>query len=232
MNRNSAPLLIALVVGTSGCVGEPDEQITPPPPPPEETPPPPGSTTGGEGNTFDHDNDAIDPFELIDRIQQEGPPSFTARMHGCVKPRYRTIGDILSSRGVNLADTTATPPSAGYLYANGRNAMGGSNLAARIRENIEVTTSATSRLFDIFVAAAPEVIANLATSSACPGAQLFDPSNNCMPDGVSCLLGYPATANHLLLCNETITGPNAASTVDRGKQLAVALLLAAAHTCE
>src|SRR5690606_27459609 len=63
--------------------------------------PPPGSTSGGETTTFDHDNSTISPWELLDRLQQEGPPSFTSRMHSCPKVRYATLGTVLTQIGVN-----------------------------------------------------------------------------------------------------------------------------------
>ena len=105
--------------------------------------------------------------------------------------------------------------------------------AARIRENVDVTTSGASRLFDIFVQAAPEIIANLPGRDECKvagvGTRMFNDANQCTADGISCLLGVPATASHIEVCNLTVSR---ASDVDKGKRIAVATLLAAAHTCE
>jgi hypothetical protein len=218
--RTTTVLLAALV----GCVGTgPDDG---------EAPPPPGTTVGGEDNTFDHDNNAdLDPFELLDRLQQEGPPKYSSRVHGCTKLRYRTIGNVLTSRGVDTASTTAL--SAGDLYNTGRSALGGPNYGARIRENIDITTSGASRLFDIFVQAAPEIIANLSSRPECQiagvGAQLFNSSNQCMAEGITCLLGVPAAPGHLELCNYAVMHT---ADVEAGKRIAVASLLAAGHTCE
>jgi hypothetical protein len=61
------------------------------------------------------------------------------------------------------------------------------------------------------------------------GAALFDSTNRCNPDGVTCLLGVPATATHLEICNQTV---QRAADTESGKRLAVAVLAAAAHTCE
>jgi hypothetical protein len=201
----------------------------------EETPietPPPGATTGDESTTFDHDNDGISPWDLLERLQAEGPPSYTSRVHSCSKVRYATLGNILTNIGVNVANTTAL--SAGDLYRNGFNALGGPNYANRIRENIGIATSGASREFDIFAAASDEIINAFATQTAaiaarCPGAQLFDGSNTCQPTGITCLIGAPATAQHLDYCNLTVVS---ASDVNTGKRLAVAALLAAAYTCE
>src|SRR3954463_4342272 len=118
--------------------------------------PPAGSTSGDQTSTFDHDNSGISPWDLLDRLTKEGPPRYTSHMHSCAKVRYRTLGNVLTSLGVNAANATAL--SAGDLYVNGFNALGGPNYANRIRENIGITTSGASREFDIFAAAADEVI--------------------------------------------------------------------------
>lgn len=197
----------------------------------EPAPLPEGNASGGEGNTFDHPDTQVDVWELLERLQAEGPPKYTSRVHSCTKVRFATIGRLLASRGVdlgNLADLTA-----GDLYATGDQALGAPNYAARVRENAEVTTAGASRLFDIFVAAAPEIIANMPNRAECQiggvGATMFDASNACNPDGIACLTGMPATASHIELCNLTV---QRASDPELGKRMAVAVLAAAAHTCE
>jgi hypothetical protein len=222
MTRTCIVLLLFLV---AACAVGPDDE------PGDGFGNPPG-TAGGEDNTFDHDNNAdVDPFELLDRLQQEGPPKYSARLHGCTKPRIRTIGTILASLGVDV--NGGGPMSAGDLYRTGYNALGGANYRARIRENIEVTTSGASRLFDIFVQAAPEIIANLPSLPQCQiggvGVQLFNASNQCLAEGLTCLLGVPATAQHVELCNYAVAN---AADVESGKRIAVASLLAAINTCE
>ena len=191
--------------------------------------PPPGSTSGGTDSTFDHDNSGISPWDLLDRLTVEGPPSFTAHMHSCPKVRYRNLGNVLADLGINPSNTTSL--SAGDLYTNGYNALGGPNYPNRIRENIGITTSGASREFDIFAAAADEVqnAFTAGTMTRCPGALLFNTDNTCRPDGITCLLGTLATTEHVDFCNLTVTQ---ASTVTQGKRLAVAAMLAAAFTCE
>ena len=98
-----------------------------------------------------------------------------------------------------------------------------------MRETIDIGLATTAKLFDIFVQAAPEIIANMPARAECGGVQLFDASDHCVARGISCLIGVPATAQHVAICNETITR---AADVDSGKRLAVAVLAAAAHTCE
>jgi hypothetical protein len=196
---------------------------------PTENTPPAGSTSGDESTTFDHDNDGISPWDLLDRLTKEGPPRYTSYVHSCSKVRYRTLGTVLTSLGVNVANATAL--SAGDLYRNGANALGSANYANRIRENIAITTSGASREFDIFASAAPEIITAFAnnTMARCPNTPLFDAANTCRPEGITCLIGTTATASHLNFCNLTVS---TASTVDVGKRIAVAAMLAAAYTCE
>jgi len=193
--------------------------------------PPPGSTVGSEDNTFSHDNTTISPWELVDRLTKEGPPRYTSRVHSCPKVRYRTFGNVLASVGVNVGNNTNL--SAGQLYRTGGNAMGAPNFANRIRENIAITTSGASRAFDIFAAAAPEIIAAVPTLERCQingqPAALFNSLDQCEASGITCIIGVPAQATHLDLCNLTI---QRASTPEVGKRLAVAALMAAAYTCE
>lgn len=192
---------------------------------------PAGPTTGGDGNTFDHDNDSISVWDLLDRLTKEGPPPFTSQLHSCSKLRYATLGKLLTSVGVDLASTRAG--SAGQLYQTGAAALGAPSYANRIRENLAITTSGASRMFDIFAAAADEIIAALPTLARCQagGAApvLFDAGNACHAEGITCLIGAPAQPGHVELCNLTIAR---ASDPSAGKRLAVAALMAAAYTCE
>jgi hypothetical protein len=187
------------------------------------------SAVAGCTGTIDGDpflGPAPNPYEELERLQREGPPRYSSRVHGCAKMRYATLGNVLASRGVALGATAEV--SAGKIYTGGRAALGAPNYAARARENIELGLATTSKVFDIFVQAAPEIMAAMPSRPECGGAALFD-GNRCNPDGVSCLLGVPATPAHLQICDQTVAR---AADVDSGKRLAVAALAAAAHTCE
>lgn len=223
MTRIGLSIILAASFGAA-CTSEPDDTVI------EDNTPPSGSTSGGEDTTFDHDNSGYSPWELIDRLAKEGPPRYTSKVHSCPKVRYRTIGRVLSSLGIDPANQNNL--SAGQLYRDGRNALGDANFENRIRENIGITTSGASRMFDIFAAGAPEVIANIPNLERCKvngvGVQLFE-GNSCRVDGITCLLGVPAQAAHIDFCNATIAG---ASDPAVGQRIAVAALLAAAHTCE
>lgn len=188
------------------------------------------NTTGGDDNTFDHDNYGLTPDQVLERLQLEGPPSYRSRVHACPKIRVRSLENLLVSRGVNM-NGGGGPTSASGLYDSGQNALGIANYAARVRENIALTTASASRMFDIFAAAAPELIANLDTSPACAGVgPVFDAATNaCQAPALTCLMGVPATAGHLEMCDFVVSN---AADVETGKQIAVAALMAAAHTCE
>jgi hypothetical protein len=192
----------------------------------------PSGTAGGTGSTFDHDNTQVDPFEVLQRIQDTGAPEISTRMHSCAKLKYATLGNLLTSLGVNMAKT-ATPPSAGQLYKGGMQALGAANYGARVREAIEGTTSGDTKVFDIFVQAAPEIVAAMPTQAACMVAgaatMMFDASGKCTKNGISCLQGMPATQDQVDLCNIALTE---GSTPQIGQAIAVATILAAANTCE
>lgn len=193
-------------------------------------------TAGGVGNTFHHPQamDGVrtaDAREVLERMAEEGPPAYRARVHGCRKMRYGTIGRVLADLGVDTAATGAT--SAGRMYREADQALGAPNYAARVPETTELTTATASRLFDILVQAAPEIIENLENEERCQigdrGVTLFDASGACTEDGLTCLLGEPATEQHVALCDTVVAR---ASSPERGRVLAVASILAATATCE
>jgi hypothetical protein len=189
-----------------------------------------GDTAGGEENTYDHPG-GPDVWDYLERLAEEGPASFSSRLHSCPKMKYSTVGRILQSRGVDV--TADNELSAGFLWRNGAAALGAPKLDVRSREKTEITTAAAARLFDIFAQAAPEIIAAMPTLESCTvdgvGTEMFNAAGQCTMDGIACLTGVPATASHLELCNEMV---NRATTPQKGQELAVAALAAAAHTCE
>jgi hypothetical protein len=156
-------------------------------------------------------------------------------MHSCSKIRYSSLGTLLTGIGVNLTTNAAAgqPQTAGQLYRGGGPAMGAPNYGARIPEAIELTTAGATKLFDIFVQAAQQVITNLPNVQRCQvngqGVQMFDAQGKCNPDAITCIVGAKATQEQVDLCNSAL---NAASTPDLGKRIAVGSLLAAVHTCE
>lgn len=234
MTRYTLSILLGASLGVTACSGNIDGGNTGNNNTGDDDNSDPGNTTGGDGTTFDHPNDGPSPFDIIDRIHQEGPSSFSSQMASCSKIPYAVLGNLLTSIGVDKT-LTANKTSAISLYNAGGDAMGQPQYASRIRENSQVTTSGASKLFDIFAAAAPEVIKNIATLTRCQvngvAPVLFDASNVCHIEGISCLLGMPATQGHVELCNQAVKA-GSATTVDNGKNIAVAALLAAAYTCD
>jgi len=229
-----ACLLTALLLAAASCtgvgsddpVGDDDPVVDP-----GGDDPTPGGASGGEDNTFDHPSSVPDVWDLLERMQEEGPPKYSSRVHSCPKMRYATVGHLLAAFGVNL--DAGDDLSAGKMWRTSDQALGAPNYAARTRENLELTTASASKLFDIFVQAAPEIIAAMPTLEHCTvggqPARMFNDLDQCTPDGISCLIGVPAQAGHLEVCNEMV---QRASDPEKGKVMAVATLLAAAHTCE
>ncbi len=230
---SSVPLFALFAVA---CVTG-DSKPAPDPEPPEEADPEdpglPGqenNPAGGEDNTFDH-TDPIDPWAVLDRIMVEGPPTYSAHVHSCMKMKYGTLGRVLTSRGVSLTNTTAT--SAGALYTNGLQAMGVATYAQRQAEATELTTAGASKILDIFASAAPEVIAAMPNRTECAvggiPAQMFDAAGACTAQGIECITGLPASPPQVELCSQIVLR---ASTPTKGRNMAVAIMMAGAHICE
>ena len=122
------------------------------------------------------------------------------------------------------------------LVSDGADALGAANYASRTGEARTWTNSGATKLQDIFVMAAPEIINALPNVEHCQvdgvGVEMFNETEElveCNEDAVSCLIGKPATEEHLAICDAAIMG---ATNIDKGKEIAVAALLAGAHTCE
>ncbi len=192
------------------------------------------NSLAAEGNTQHHfmdpnsgDNGITDPAEVRAADAEIGSPEVVARLHACAKLSYASLGSVLSTRGVTTTKGAAT--AAGTLYTGGMSALGIANYAGRVPEALIGSTSAMAKMFDIFVAAAPEVQKNLATSKACTGTALLDAGGKIQKDAISCIIGKPATDAHVTLANQLVSEAPDANT---GAQLAIAALLEAAHTCE
>lgn len=222
---------LASSLAVAGCSNDasPDNQMNPPGgmnPPPMGQPPdntgPTGDSSGGFA--FNHYDRIGDPFADGKQVS----PAEAVRLHSCGKIRYATLGKVLASRGVNLADAAAD--SAGDLYRSGTLTLGVANFAALLAEPDRNTTGGIVRLYDILIAAADEIIANMPRSAACKGAELFDKNNQCSEDGFSCLLGYPASAAQLSTCNDMIN--DFKNDVPTGKRLAVAAIAASNFLCD
>jgi hypothetical protein len=192
------------------------------------------NSLAAEDNTQHHfidpntgDNGLTDPKMAFAEQQSIGAPTVVAQLHGCAKIPIASLGTILSSRGVNMASTTAG--SAGQLFKAGTSALGAANYTGRVPEALLASTSAMAKEFDIFTAAAKELLTALTNSTACKGTALLDANGQFTKDGISCIIGKPARDEHVAIANQAVAQ---AATPAEGQQIAVAALLEAAHTCE
>jgi|GEM_PF-941962 hypothetical protein len=206
--------------------------------------PPGGQSTNGQ-ESFDHTNDPgesgqKDPFEILKERAEEGPPQIRTRLHSCGKIPYSSLGAFLSSRGVNTK--SITPKSAGLLYQSGGDALGVAKFDAREGERLFHTTAGATKLFDIFVQSASEIIQNITDPAKAPACVLNGVSNpmfdagdgSCVRESLSCIMGRPAREEDLILCDLMVAqaNPNDMADVARKRVIAVAAFLSAAHTCE
>lgn len=242
----SAVLLGGLALSASlliGCESEQPAAISNPPggvgkdDPTKSIPEQPAPFSGGDQNTFDHFNDlgangARDPFDILAQRQEEGAPEIRTRLHSCQKLQNTAVQSLLQAFNIDLT-ATGDPKPAGQLFTEGKGALGAANYDSRVGETITWSSAGAAKLFDIFVQAAPEIIANMSTVEQCQvggvGVEMFDASDNCNKDAISCLIGVPATVDHVAICNSAV---KSASAVDKGKAIAVAALLSAAYSCE
>lgn len=216
--------------------------------------------------------------------QEWAPQEIAAKIHGCRKLRYQSLGSLLVDRGVDLASfggsqsacqqdangpfcgngeqcfcpnppciqvgnnqgnqgmCVAAPATPGLLYQSAADAFSFPKVDSRRGEKDGHTTASAMRLFDIFVQAAPQIIANIEDPQLAPACVLngqthpmFDPvDGSCVEESVSCLIGYPATDEHLLLCDLVVdkADPNDPQDLTIKRHIAVASLLSAAHSCE
>jgi hypothetical protein len=214
---------------------------------------PPGGTDTSGKDSFDHSNDPgesgqKDPFEILKERAEEGPPQIRTRLHSCTKLPYSTLKELLQSRGVNM--NSAVAKSAAQLYATGGDALGVAKYDARESERYFHTTAGATKMFDIFVQAAPEIIANIGNPAMAPACTLNGQNKPmfkadgraCERDSLSCLIGRPATEDDEILCELMLSQAHAQPTASPPKteaedlvtkqNITVAAFLSAAHTCE
>jgi len=263
LRKTGYAIVLLFTVSATGCLGgaptsDPTPQQNPAPVDPTgstNTSNPTGTTNPGTGpagaqdptgsatassdpnNSFEHDTDtSSDPFEVLGRIQEQGPPEVSSRMHSCQKLKYATLGNVLQSLGVTIPATVGTGAAAltgGALYVGGAGALGAPIYGARIPESVEITTAGATKLFDIFVQSAPSIVTAMPNLARCKtagvAASMFDAQGKCTLEGITCLQGAPAMQSQKDLCDQALTE---ASTPQIGQTIAVASILAAAHTCE
>ena len=102
-----------------------------------------------------------------------------------------------------------SPQTSGFLYMTANDSLSVPKFDSRTLERATHTTASAMKIFDIFVQSAEHVINNIADANEAPACvingqslPMFDPADgSCVEESVSCLLGLPATSDHMLLCN-------------------------------
>jgi len=210
-----------------------------------------------------------DPTLLADRAYDEGPIGIASQKHSCAKMKFNTIGRLLTGRGVAITagDSPATLPvtattvcpaqsgantqSTSFVYCTSQLTLGIPQYTARLSESTSVTSGTGTKMMDLYATAATEIEQKLvgnafpAAAAGCldpkTGAQalMFNPNNSCNEAGVTCLQGYPATADQVALCSRIVTQAQASGTaaspisaVTAGRRLAIATILAGTQLCE
>jgi hypothetical protein len=147
------------------------------------------------------------------------------------------------ARGYCVATVQANnAATAAYLYFTGKDAFEVPRMDSPFPEKDEHTVSSSLKAMDIFIEAAPEVIANIGSPVKAPACSLngvnkpmFSPQDGtCVYESVSCLVGRPASDDHMLLCNLILqkANPNDPADVLRKQRIAVATMLTGANLCE
>jgi hypothetical protein len=158
---------------------------------------------------------------------QIGTPDVVARLHGAQKIPVSSLANLLADLAVDM--NAQDPMSAAQLYTNGQEALGAPIYASRVPEMIIPSTACLAKEYDILVAAAQEILPNIGQSTRCPSVKLLDSSGQFTAEGISCLIGKPATADHVTIANNLV---GQAPDQKTGQLLAIATLLEAAHTSE
>lgn len=197
----------------------------------------PNSTAGGEDTTFDHTNDPggeapganTNPPTDPSQVRLVGSPEVQSRLHSCGKLTYTSLGTILATRGLTGGGQRPAGAQSGQaIYNAGATAaaFGAANYNGRVPEAPFASTSAMAKSFDIFTMASYDAVADDWTATACPGVKVLE-AGKFTKDGISCLIGKPATDDYVAIANDAVT-----KNPTDGAKIAVAALLAAAHTCQ
>ncbi len=192
---------------------------------------------GGSDNTYNHSNDPAGvpgdvPYEPADpaQVKAVGSPEVTSRLHSCGKLTVASLGDLLASRGLTGVGTRPNGARSGQqIFQQGDTAaaLGGANYNGRVPEAPFASTAAVAKMFDIFAMASYDPVAADWNAPACPGVKVLGADGKFTKDGISCLIGKPATEEHVAIANDAI-----AKNPQDGAKIAIAALLSAAHTCQ
>jgi hypothetical protein len=196
----------------------------------------PNGTAGGEDTTFDHSNDPGGAAPGADfqppepnQVKLIGSPEITSRLHSCGKISLKSLGSILTTRGLTGGGTRPNNAASGqaiYNHPATAAAFGAANYNGRVPEAPFASTSAMAKMFDIFTMASYDAVTDTYNAPACPGVKILD-AGKFTKDGLTCLMGKPARDEHVAVANDAI-----AKNPTDGAKIAIAALLSAAHTCQ
>ena len=224
MNRTVLTLLLPLVAfAASGCGDGTSSSLT-------------NGGAGGGGTPAapsggDTSSPTTDPnaAAAAAAVTAQGSPEVTSRQHGCGKLSVGSLGQLLQSRGLTGNGAVPKGSQSGMnIYTAGDTpaALGAANYEGRTGESPFASTSAISKMFDIYTMAAYDAVAADWSAPACPGVKLLD-GGKLTKDGLTCLMGKPATDEHVAIANDAIT-----KNPTDGPKIAIAAILSAAHTCQ
>lgn len=194
---------------------------------------------------FNHDGTLtldLDPFKDGLNVSKEE----SERSHSCGKISFRTLGTILSRRGLTVAGA-GTQCNDGQpfdcqvrdLYRNGNLVLGMANYPARAPESDRSTTGGLVKMNDILIAAAEELITAANPTGAfgattdCATTALYDAQNKCLADGFACFVGVPLTQGQLDQCSASVAGMIGSNVpaLD-AKRLTAAALASTIYLCD
>lgn len=193
----------------------------------------PNATQGGEDSTFDHSNDPggaapgaeFQPPEP-QQIKMIGSPEVTSRLHACGKLTNASIAEMITSRALNGGNPQGSQGAQAIFNASGP-ALGAANYSGRVPEAPFASTSAMAKMFDIYTMGSYAAAGTNWTPPACPGTKMLGADGKFSKDGISCLIGKPATDEYVAIANDAI-----AKDPTNGAKIAIAAMLSAAHTCQ
>lgn len=207
-----------------------------------------------------------DPTLLANRAYDEGPIESASQKHACMKMHYDIMGRLLMNRGVPttvaptvlpVTSSTVCPTvantnsqSTASVYCNSQLTLGIPQYTARLAEATSITSGTGTKMMDLYATAGAELEGKLVSGSfpstvtACVDpittrpAVMFNADNSCNEAGITCLQGYPATADQIALCSNIVTQGQAVTTptmipaITAGRRLALAVILAGTQMCE
>jgi hypothetical protein len=155
-----------------------------------------------------------------------GSPEVTSRLHSCGKLTNASIAELIASRALNGGNPQGSQGAQAIFNASGP-ALGAANYPGRVPEAPFASTSAMAKMFDIYTMGSYAAVGTNWTPPACPGTKVLGTDGMFTKDGISCLIGKPASDEYVAIANDAI-----AKNPTDGAKIAIAAMLSAAHTCQ